>query len=218
MDTIIERIKKLIALSQDSGATEHEKLTALKHAEKLMLKYSISEFSASSEEPEIVEVPFQLDREIFYLDTKKLCYILGIVGENFGCYSSFSLNGSVKLFGFRVNCEIVEYTAKVLISQGLRDCAVGWKINPSASYKMTFWKGFIQGLEDRFNKIKLSEETGITVYDKVKEFFDKRVTFSSDFSMLGANYEAAQAGNKSAREAVVNPALSSSTSEGKKLL
>jgi len=206
--SVIDKIKKLIALSEDSGATEAEKLLALQQAQKLMLKYSLDQDAIfNGAEPEIVEVDFKLDRPIFYLDAKKLCMIAGLIGESFGCYACFNRANQVKLFGFKVNCQIVDYTVKVLLNQGIRDCATGWKLNPSASYKMSFWKGFTVGLEERFTKIKLSDETGIQLYDKVKDFFNQRIKFTDTVSFLGASTEAHNVGEKSARDAVVTQAL-----------
>jgi len=216
---IIDKIKKLIALSEDSGATEAEKLLALQKAQRLMLQYSLSEEALlNGSEPEIVESEFKLDRPIFYLDAKKLCMIAGLVGESFGCYACFNRKGQVKLFGFRVNCQIVDYTIKVLLNQGIRDCATGWKLNPSASYKMSFWKGFTVGLEERFTKIKLSDEVGIQLYDKVKDFFIQRVKFTDTVSFFGADSEAHSSGKKSARDAVVTQALNTQSGVDRKLL
>src|SRR5215471_3560398 len=150
-EKIIERIKKLIALSEDSSTTEGERDNCRQKAKKLMLQYSIDALGEDLSEAEICTQQFKLEKTIFGLDTLNLCSIVGTVGPTFGCYSCFShQTGSVFIMGFKVNCEIVDYTVRVLLNQGAKDCSSMWRQSPSANTKLAFWKGFIFGLKKRY--------------------------------------------------------------------
>jgi hypothetical protein len=215
MDQIIDKIKKLIALSEDQSTSEHERLLALKRAQALMIKYSIDSIQGEVEDS-IIKIEFNLGRTIFGLDTTSLCRILSTIGPYFGCYSFYKkTSGQVYLMGFKVNCEIVDYTAHVLINQGLRDCLRLWRDAPSANTKLAFWKGFCEGLQVRF-KLNSEESEGLVLYDKVREKFLANTKLVSSFQG-GSSLDAQQAGSQSALEAKVNHALKTSPSEQIKL-
>ena len=213
---IIEKIKKLIALSECPSTTDSERLLALKRAQTLMLKYSISalgSLAGENIEDSIVNVEFSLAKPIFSLDTTALCRILSNIGPYFGCYCFYKRAAAqVFLMGFKVNCEIVTYTAQVLINQGVRDCSALWKENPSANTKLAFWKGFAEGLRERFS-VPESNSDELVLYDKVRDKFLASTRMVQSFQG-GSSLDAQQAGTKSALDAKVNSALSNNQDQG----
>lgn len=210
-NNIIDKIKKLIALSECQSATVSERELALKRAQSLMLKYSIGAIKLEEAEQAIINLEFTLSKPIFSLDTVALCRILGAIGPYFGCYSFFSkLENKVFLMGFKVNCEIVSYTAQVLINQGVRDCSRLWAESPSANTKLAFWKGFTEGLRARFQNNSEHSES-LILYDKVRDKFLASTNTIQSFSG-GSSLSAQQAGTQSALEAKVNQGLSSQSS------
>src|SRR5438046_4228868 len=123
-EQLIDKIKALIALSECPGTTEHERKLALKRAQELMLKYSIS--IAQESEPLVIDLLYELkSKRPFGLDNAQLLKILTIIGQKFGTYAFIKLTERERklfLMGFQVNCEIAAYTADVLLRQGLSDC------------------------------------------------------------------------------------------------
>jgi|SRR5215471_1330281 len=210
-EKIIERIKKLIALSEDNSTTEGERTACREKAKKLMIQFSIDSYSeATAEPPQIVTEEFIFEKKIFGLGVQSLCSILSAIGPSFGCYSFYSAKLDKNyVMGFKINCEITIYTATVLINQGVRDCSSVWQTIPSANTKLAFWKGFIHGLHERYQPQSPAVETGVVLYDKVREEFLARTQFTTSF-LLGSSGEALQAGKKSAMEARVSSGLNSS--------
>lgn len=215
-EKIIERIKKLIALSEDASTTEHERSACRKKAHSLMARFSIDTLH-DEKEVEIVHVEFALPKPIFGLDVTKLCQILGIIGPPLGCYSYFKRSeDKVYLMGFKINCEIATYTAHVLINQGKRECSDLYKQFPMANTKLAFWKGFVEGLRVRYSPVENSEEQGLVVYDSIKELFERSVKKVPIFS-AGSDLSALAKGAQSALDARINSGLSNTSSEQRKI-
>lgn len=216
-DKIIERIKKLIALSEDTSTTSHERDACRKKAHSLMARFSIDNLR-DEKDPEIIHVEFALPKPVFGLDTVKLCQILGIIGPPLGCYSYFKRGeDKVYLMGFKINCAIAEYTGHVLINQGKRECSSLYKQLPMANTKLAFWKGFVEGLRLRYAPAENSDEQGLVVYDSVKELFERSVKKVPIFSS-GSNLDAMAKGAQSALDARINAGLQGSgTTEQRKI-
>jgi hypothetical protein len=215
-DKLIQKIKYLIALSEDSSTTEHERNLALRRASELMLKYSI-DIGKEQKEPSIIKYQVNI-LPPFGLDLKGLCRIGGIIGLTFGCYPFMNIKESkITLIGFPINCEICAYTIEVLINQGKRDCRAGSKDNPSSGYRISFWKGFMEGLKLKFKEPSNQSSEGLILYDKVKQAWLSQVHFvhpTGNHSQAGGFTQ----GSKSAQDARVNNALTNNTNGSQKLI
>lgn len=213
---ILDKIKKLLALSSDSGTTEHERNVALNRAKDLMAQHSVEECDLNSPgkvESLIVEEIYIPNLEnplpAYLHDPMLFCTLLNPITNNFGVYNAFHKFKNIHQFmGFKQNVEIAKYACDVLLNQGIKDCRDGYKEHRSIGFTVTFWNGFIAGLHKRF--IKLSNETAIVLYDKVKEQFEKN-TQLQPIELPTSNERAGfSAGMKSAMDAQLNPAVQTS--------
>lgn len=210
---LIDKIKKLLALSNANGATEPEKNLALNRAKDLMAQFAIEECDLKSEkinELIITEdyVPKLENPLPSYLFNPALFNsILQPICNNFGCYCSFYLhkNGQ-QIMGFKANIEIAKYACDVLLNTGIKDFRAEYKKVRSIGFVTTFWNGFASGIAQRFTK--LSNETAIVLYDKVKLRFNESVG-QIKIELPSSNEQSGfLIGKKSATEAQLNPAVS----------
>lgn len=234
-DNILKRIRHLIALSQDGSTTEHERTLALRRAQDLMIKYSISSLG-DEVEPQIHSARYDPSSKMhpyFNNNLGNLCRLLQIVGNAFGCQAFMRKSeNKVYLMGFPVNIQIAFYTTEVLYTQGRQDLKDASKeafagmitnkttVSGVMGYQINFWVGFLEGLVAKFKKTsEYADEKGVTLYDKVLQEWTAKVTFVTleiDSSSSGGY----SSGFTSARNARVNSAINSTTSnpKGPKLL
>lgn len=76
----------------------------------------------------------------------------------------------------------------------------------SIRFVTTFWNGFAEGIEKRFTK--LSNETAIILYDKVKAKFEAEIQTINITLPSSTEQSGHLAGMKSATEAQLNPTVS----------
>jgi hypothetical protein len=206
MTDLITRIKQLLALATGEG-NENEKKLAMQRAQELMARHSVSESELMDKPTLILDKIFKWNLEnplpLYFFNPIIATEIMGITAENFGCYA-FALGYDLHLMGFEHNIEIAEYAINVLMNQGIKDFRKGYRENRSVGFSVMFWQGFTRGLKERFAKI--SNETAIILYDKVKKEFESKVQFVNmeigQFSGQGFNE-----GHKSAKEASLNPGV-----------
>lgn len=212
--SIIEKIKKLLALSSDPTTTEHERDVALNRAKDLMAQHCIEEYHLKTDTKikeaivqEIYTPKLENPLPAYFHNPLLLNTIIQPIANNFGCYTAYwNLTGQHFLMGFKENVEIAKYACDVLLNQGIKDMREGYKTARSIGFTVTFWNGFVYGLHKRF--IKLSNETAITLYDKVKAEYDK-ITNVIPIHLPSSNEASGFAsGKKSAMDAQLNPAVS----------
>lgn len=213
---LIERIKKLLALSTDLSTTEHEKTLALKRAQALMAQHSIESIDLSDtkkiEELIITEdyTP-KLENPLpsYLFNPGLMNAIIQPICNNFGCYASFYLHKpGQSIMGFKTNIEIAKYACDVLLNQGISDFRKQYKTIRSIGFATTFWNGFAEGLLIRFTK--LSDETALVLYDKVKSKFNESIMSVAIEMPQSTEISGHSAGRKSATEATLNAGISSS--------
>lgn len=113
MDQIIDKVIKLLALAEGKGTTAAESSAAAAQAQKLMLKYQISEFKISERENKpkeeiLIDKQFCVGGKII---TWKLNLISGISKYN-SCkilINSRQGNSSLFMFGTKSNMQICKY-------------------------------------------------------------------------------------------------------------
>lgn len=213
-DDLIDKIKKLLALSNANGATEPEKNLALNKAKDLMAQYAIDECQLKNGDAkqliEIVEYKPALENPMpaYLSDPAIFCAVISPIAKNFGCYAAFKNNspGISLFYGFSTNLEIAKYACDVLLNAGIKDFRYQYKQQRSIGFAYTFWNGFAEGITNRFTK--LSNETAIVLYDKVKAKFEAEIRIINITLPSSTEQSGHLAGMKSATEAQLNPAVS----------
>lgn len=113
-DKVRIKIKKLLKISIENGATENEANIALKIATKLMTDYQIHTHELNKSESELKKIEFETKRKFLSIQ------ILTIkIAEHFDCFIlSFKNNKKLYVVGFDVDVDafmyIIEYIYDVL--------------------------------------------------------------------------------------------------------
>lgn len=182
---VIEKIKKLLELT--TSPNEHEASLAMDQAKKLMLKHSINEsnYLNSGVAPEIINEVYS--NPIFGKHGVKeaIAGIITTIAPIFGCHGFTKKEGNFRsyyLMGFKTNIEITKFGLDSLLAQGAIDARREYKKFRTVTFGLSFWSGFSDGLNTKFGKVKDQTETGIELYDKVKEKLNEKCkgTFSPD--------------------------------------
>lgn len=210
-EELIDKIKRLLALSSDPSTTEHERDLAYKKAQALMAKYCISNLNTENVQELVTSEVYKTERKlpVFLQSCTNFVSIFNSTAHNFGCYLAFkTIKNEVSIFGFKINIEVLKYILDTLISQGQFDYRVEYSKRREISFSSAFWTGFGKGLDARFSKKNL-EEQAIELYDRVKAVFEKQVRYES-IEVGRSTAQGFEAGHKSATEAQLNPAVSTS--------
>ena len=175
---IIDKIKKLLELT--TSDKEHEATQAMETAKRLMLKYSVQFEDLNQEEikQEIVKKKYENDafqRQGVY---EQLPSIISTITPIFGVYcivktlrSKLGQHHEFHLVGFPTNVKIATFALDSILAQGIIEARNEYKKFRTVTFGKSFWGGFAIGLYRKFSKYSNDkEETGITVYDKVKEY------------------------------------------------
>lgn len=204
-ESLIEKIKSLLALATGVG-NEHEKRLALSRAQELMARYAV-DLSEKNHVEDIIkseyipkfEVPLHLRNKM------ELMRIITPIAENFGCY--LALANEIRVFGFSTNIEVTKFAIDTLLYQGIQDFKREYRIQRSTAFAPSFWSGFRKGLEEKFEK---PSEKALVLYDKVKNVWENS-TRSVDVFFANSNASGAEIGFNSAKNAVLNPGIQSSS-------
>lgn len=204
---LLEKIKALIALSNDPNTTIHERNLALQRAQVLMAKYSVGSLDEAIKELPIVHKEFTNIKQPFGTDLMLLNTICTIVGEQFGCYCYMNTQTrKLYIMGLEINCDITMHAVDTLMNQGIADNKTERHgLHAPSGFYVNFWLGFAEGLRDKF--IKLSDEKALVLYDKIKDEFRKKVTFIKRIDS-GSTGSGMQAGFNSAKNAHMNKGVS----------
>lgn len=216
-ETLLKRIKALIALSIDASTTDAERKLALSHAARLMARHSIDLSAAAEPQIEIQEwkgieiKPFGLHYQMEHI-------IYSIIANQFGCYVGFRPRTEKFIFyGFKTNIEIALYTIDALMGQGCRDLSAARQSNRTAGFAVEFWVGFQQGIRDRFSKVT-QDEKSLALYDKVKNLYNSKVIGQQQtLAFFNSSSGGFNQGQTSAKEASIHaPLHSGSAATGRK--
>lgn len=183
----IERIKKLMAITHESGATDSEVFTAITMADKLRIKYKIekNEIPSNSDSDEIEESE--------PLEVKYGYYVYPILtlAKHFRCNTLIvgRLNGSDVLLyacGFKEDVELFIPVAKAMIKyldQTLFDKSTQYPFKKQKySYLIGFADGLRSALEESLKELNLEKKYELAVVGVpavVEEFSLKNATRAS---------------------------------------
>lgn len=112
MEKVIDKIRKLLAVARDKGATEHEAATALAMAQRLMLEHDVKNVE------DHVEVQAVRGEWMnVHFDDKWYRMLAAGVASLFNCRTLFNSLGDVKFVGKPENIEVCQVTLLWVVDQ-----------------------------------------------------------------------------------------------------
>lgn len=111
-ETIVDRIRKLLRLARDKGASEHEAASAMAMAQKLMMQHNIEQVEEQHEEPAIRGEWHQRD-----IDKKWQLLLVQAVAKLYSCRVVTSSAGAVRFYGKASNVLVCADTLDWIVEQ-----------------------------------------------------------------------------------------------------
>jgi hypothetical protein len=176
---LVRKIRGLLAKASDPSIPEAEQDTYRNHARRLMEQYCIERVDEVPAEDFVIEENFQpfsgliIDRSLYPV----LPHILLPIAKYCGCFvmCNHIEKGRIEVFvGFKPNIEMAQYTSNVVLKQGQDEYRRLYKMHRSITFGQSFWSGFALGIEKKFKIEKMSSERGIVLYDRAKDYLQKR--------------------------------------------
>lgn len=174
---IISKIKKLFALSESSN--EHEAKAALIKAQELLMKHKLS--IKEIKEYQYIKINvIENKTNVSFTKAKWKGRLAYIIAENFGCYSYFKTmkNNTVAFMGKDEDvtvCTIVLEYAIDCINNTVKKLKYQYykKYNTTKGLENDYALGFIEGLENAFEKQKISNQEWDIVLVKDQAVIDR---------------------------------------------
>lgn len=164
VEDIIVKIKKCLALSKSSN--EHEAAAALRHAQKLMEKYNVTDAQIS--ESEIVTIRFNCS-SAWIKPLNWDCQLMYVICKAFGGKflvgtGSTGVLAKFTYIGLKVNATVAEYTYSVLARQCIKSRgAYVSAMNGSRAEKMaagnSFSEAYVRALRKQIYEFAMPSET-----------------------------------------------------------
>lgn len=188
MDTkIIEKIQKLLSLSESSN--EHEAEVAMLKAQELLAKYKLS-IKEVKEYKKYNSKIQEKATDITFTKAKWKAQLAGVISDNFGCYHYFRRKGTntIVFFGREedvIVCNLVLNYAVDSVYSVVKKLKYRYSKNGyrTRGIENDYALGFVYGLQGKFEEQKRSnQEWGIVLvkdkevveaHDKIK--FNKKV-------------------------------------------
>lgn len=208
-DDVIRKIKKLMALAEDTSASDQEIQLAIYRANKLRIKYKIEEidlFDKKGSQEDVVSI--QLEHTgIGYIH-----WILNVLAKYFQCETSYAgkINGNdvrFYIFGLRSDIDVCVTVAEGMVYylnsmlKDIQKCYVGdvdFRI-----FKKDYCKGFANGLKQKLEQSLIEmnlqpkyELAVVGVPAVVKDWANKNTTITKSKSRYVTNEEAYKLGNQ----------------------
>lgn len=174
---IINKIKKLLALSESSN--EHEAKVALIKSQELLIKHKLS-IKDIKEYKDIKINVIENKTNVSFTKAKWKGRLAYVIGENFGCYSYFKTrrNNTVTFMGKDEDvtvCTIVLDYAIDCINNSIKKLKYQYykKHSTVKGLENDYALGFIEGLENAFEKQKMSNQEWGLVLVKDQAVIDR---------------------------------------------
>lgn len=217
---VIRKIKKLMALAEDTSASDQEIQLAIYRANKLRIKYKIEEIDLFDKKGSVGDVVrIQLEHTgIGYIH-----WILNVIAKYFQCETSYAgkINGNnVKFYivGLQSDVDVCVTVAEGMVYylnsmlKDIQECYVGdidFRI-----FKKDYCKGFANGLEQQLEQSLIEmnlhpkyELAVVGVPAVVEEWVNKNTTVTKSKSRYETNVEAYKLGNRHGLEYEVEGAV-----------
>lgn len=171
MAQVIDKIKKLLNMTEENGCTPAEAQRALALAHKLLAQNHLSEDSIGADEDEIVSLPLDFDTKSPSIAQKQ---ITASLAQHFGCFSVTNKH-STYLMGEREKAEVCKAVAEFVYREFLKE----WKVysktikqdrGTKIAYRNTYMEGFISGV---ISEIVNNESKGALVIARSQKLLDK---------------------------------------------
>lgn len=208
-DDVIRKIKKLMALAEDTSASDQEIQLAIYRANKLRIKYKIEEIDLFDKKGSVGDVVrIQLEHTgIGYIH-----WVLNVIAKYFQCETSYAgkINGNnVKFYivGLQSDVDVCVTVAEGMVYylnsmlKDIQECYVGdidFRI-----FKKDYCKGFANGLEQQLEQSLIEmnlhpkyELAVVGVPAVVEEWVNKNTTVTKSKSRYETNVEAYKLGNQ----------------------
>ena len=176
MEKIIEKIRNLLNMTQENGASETEAMMAALKAQKLIAEYNINiaDIETSDDSMTIIEESFVCGK-----GNKWKVGLAAIIAKNFRCRAYFIGKSQVVFYGYESDAKIALDVFKFLFTTGnkLADrCYYEYykKGENTRGVKNTFLLGFCQGINDVLSKQCVA--LMIITPEEVKKSFDEKTT------------------------------------------
>lgn len=175
MAQVIDKIKKLLNMTEENGCTPAEAQRALALAHKLLAQNHLSEDSLGADEDEIVSLPLDFDTKSPSIAQKQ---ITASLAQHFGCFSVTNKH-STYLMGEREKAEVCKAVAEFVYREFLKE----WKVysktikqdrGTKIAYRNTYMEGFISGV---ISEIVNNESKGALVIARSQKLLDKVANF-----------------------------------------
>ncbi|PJI06557.1 MULTISPECIES: DUF2786 domain-containing protein [Clostridium] len=194
MDTkIIEKIQKLLSLSESSN--EHEAEVAMLKAQELLAKYKLS-IKEVKEYKRYNSKIQEKTTDVTFTKAKWKAQLAGVISDNFGCYRYFKTRGTntIVFFGREedvIVCNLVLNYAVDSIYSVVKKLKYQYSKNGyrTRGIENDYALGFIYGLQEKFEEQKRNnQEWGLVLvkdkevveaHEKIK--FNKKVNMSTKY-------------------------------------
>ena len=208
-DDVIRKIKKLMALAEDTSASDQEIQLAIYRANKLRIKYKIEEIDLFDKRGSLENVVrIQLEHTgIGYIH-----WVLNVLAKYFQCETSYAgkINGNnVKFYivGLQSDVDVCVTVAEGMVCylnsmlKDIQECYVGdvdFRV-----FKKDYCKGFAKGLEQKLEQSLIEmnlqpkyELAVVGVPAVVEEWANKKIKYKKSKSRYETNEEAYKLGNQ----------------------
>lgn len=150
---ILERVKKMVALGNDAGATEAERETALRMAYNLLAKYNLS----MADLPEDDSTEARERQDVVISADRWARSLAQAVAKLFFCryfYSGTGTSGKDKhcFVGRQSNCITARYMAEFLIKSVKREATARYK-SPTTPQGRSFCVGTVDSIRKRVEEM-----------------------------------------------------------------
>lgn len=155
MEKVIEKIRKLLAMTEENGASENEAIIAALKAQKLMAEYNLTVADVADEhegKSEIIEAA--VDAGTKY---KWKYGLVNIIAVNFCCKVYIVNKSNVVFYGYKNHADVASEVFRFLFNTGNKlannyyyKCMKDGR--DTVGVKNTFLLGFCKGIEEVLGK------------------------------------------------------------------
>lgn len=208
-DDVIRKIKKLMALAEDTSASDQEIQLAIYRANKLRIKYKIEEIDLFDKKGSLENV---VSIQLEHTGIGYIHWVLNVLAKYFQCETSYAgkINGNnVKFYivGLQSDVDVCVTVAEGMVYylnsmlKDIQECYVGdidFRI-----FKKDYCKGFANGLEQQLEQSLIGmnlhpkyELAVVGVPAVVEEWVNKNTTVTKSKSRYETNVEVYKLGNR----------------------
>lgn len=148
-EQVIDKIKKLLALSTSSN--EAEATLAMQRVQELLSNYSLT--LEECQRVKIERICYNPTYRLVPGLTEMLPTIACVIAPIFRCISINAQLDTMRLLGTAVDLEVLQYTIEALINQAMPLYREGYTRERSISFGHTFWLAFAYQLRVRYSTL-----------------------------------------------------------------